>query len=153
LDSILFGCALAVWKNPVLDLPPQYPRLCKYRDVPTALSALLLSVGFRKPEFRETWRYSLQGVALTFLFVAAIRFHEWPIFRILNVRGVAFMGVLSYSLYLVHSAVLLAVQSMAPSMHPLESAIIALGICIALSWAMYEVIERPCARLRRRLTD
>ena len=45
---------------------------------------------------------TLQGLALLPIFYAAVRFPTWLIFRPLNIGWVRFMGVLSYSLYLVH---------------------------------------------------
>ena len=78
--------------------------------LPGALGILALCVVIRDPGFRETTRYSLQGIALTFIFIAAIHFPRWPAFRVLNWRPVAFVGLLSYSLYLLHYAVIFAVH-------------------------------------------
>jgi peptidoglycan/LPS O-acetylase OafA/YrhL len=153
VDSILFGCALAVWNNPVLDAPRSRPQLWKYLIVPAALLALLGCLVYRTPAFRETWRYSVQGVALTFLFIAALRFHRWPMFRFLNWRPVAFMGVLSYSLYLVHQVLLDAAQALLPRWHALPRAVLALLASLGIAWAIWHWIEKPCARLRARLKD
>jgi hypothetical protein len=55
---------------------------------------------------RSTIRYTLQGVALMPLFIAAIRFQRSLAVRILNFAWVRFLGVLSYALYLCHSIIL-----------------------------------------------
>jgi peptidoglycan/LPS O-acetylase OafA/YrhL len=153
LDSILFGCALAVWGNPVLDRAPLNEARWKFAYVPGALLFLGATLVLRDPGFRETLRYSLQGAALTVIFVAVMRFPGWAPFRLLNLRPVAFLGVLSYSLYLVHYAVIFAVRRAGPGLHPLVQAALALALAIALSWALYLFVEKPCARLRKRLTD
>jgi peptidoglycan/LPS O-acetylase OafA/YrhL len=153
VDSILFGCALAVWGNPVMDRPVLDERRWKFLFVPAAIVLLALTIAVRDPAFRETVRYSLQGLALTVIFIAVIRFQDWIPNRLLNLRPVAFLGVLSYSLYLVHYSVILAVSRIFPALHPVGQALIALSVSIALAWALYKFIERPCARLRRRLTD
>jgi peptidoglycan/LPS O-acetylase OafA/YrhL len=107
----------------------------------------------RDAAFRETLRYSLQGAALTIIFVAAIRYAHWLPFRVLNWRPLAFIGVLSYSLYLVHYAVIFAIERILPAWHPLARGVLAAVVSIAISWAIYRLIEKPCARLRKRLTD
>ena len=153
LDSILFGCALAVWKSPVLDDVGLCERRWKFLYVPLALLVMGGCFVVRSQEFRETLRYSLQGLALTVLFVAAIRFCHWQAFRWLNLRPMVFVGLLSYSLYLLHYAVLSALQLTLPSVPTLPRAILALALSIGLSWIIYVMIEKPCARLRKKLAD
>lgn len=153
VDSILFGCALAVWNNPVLDESRQRPNLWKYCLVPAAIAALLACIVCRAPEFRETWRYSIQGAALTVVFIAAMRFHRWPLFRFLNFKPVAFIGVLSYSLYLIHQVLLDAIEALLPQWHPVLQALVALAAAFGAAWMLYTFIEKPCARLRARLKD
>jgi peptidoglycan/LPS O-acetylase OafA/YrhL len=152
LDSILFGCALAVWNNPVLDKAVFPERRWKYAILPGALAVLGACLLIRSPAFRETARYTLQGAALTFFFSAAIRFHDRGVFRLLNSRPVAFLGVLSYSLYLLHYGVILEVRHSLTSAAPAAQAIIALVISVTLAWLIHLIVEQPCARLRKRLT-
>ena len=54
-----------------------------------AILVLLFSFVFRGEAFRETFRYSLQGVALVPVFVCAIRFPRWGLMKVLNLRPVA----------------------------------------------------------------
>lgn len=153
LDSILFGSALAVWNNPVLDRFPLAEKLWKYALLPAALLVLVISMLVANTGYRETVRYSIQGVALTYVFIGVIRFHRWAPFRILNWPPLAFLGVLSYSLYLMHHAVIFACRKLDPSLGKAGLGVLALAICLALAWLMYVLVERPCAKLRRRLTD
>ncbi len=150
IDSILFGCALAVWGNPVLDGPSRISDpIWKCVLVPGGVALLLVSLLFRDAHFRETFRYSLQGVALYPLFIAAMRFPRWGLVRLLNLPAVAFVGVLSYSLYLVHHVVLSALDGTF-AQHAVVRAVIALGLSTAIAWAIHLGVEKPCARLRKR---
>jgi peptidoglycan/LPS O-acetylase OafA/YrhL len=153
LDSILFGCALAVWNNPVLDELELNERLWKYAILPLSVVALIAGMVFRDPGFRETARYSLQGMALTFIFIAAIRFPSWTPFRILNWRPLTFIGLLSYSLYLLHFTVIVAVKRWLPNLGPVVQAMWSFAFSMVLAWVMYVSVERPFARLRRMLSD
>ena len=152
-DSIMFGCALAVWNNPALDSHVLNERRWKFFVVPAALAVLVGCLLYRAPAFRETIRYTLQGLALSLIFTAAIRFNHWLPFRFLNWRPIAFMGVLSYSLYLMHLALVFAAERLLPTTPPILQGLLALGVAVVLAWIMYEVIEKPAARWRRRLTD
>jgi peptidoglycan/LPS O-acetylase OafA/YrhL len=153
IDSILFGCALAVWRNPVLDAGTLNERRWKYGYLPIAVAILAACLYIRGDGFRETLRYSLQGAALTAIFVAAIRFARWPVFAWLNTGPMEFIGLLSYSLYLLHLAVIYGVARLLPGLGLIVQGAISLGISIGLAWLMYVAVEKPCARLRRRLTD
>lgn len=153
MDGILFGCALAVWRNPVLDRYTLRSTWWKYVIVPGALLLFLACLLIRNDSFRETARYSVQGFALMFVFIAAIRFPQWAPFRILNWPPLAFLGVLSYSLYLMHYAIIDGVRRVCPSVNPIAQGIASLVISLTLAWIIYVLIERPCARLRKHLTD
>lgn len=152
-DSILFGSALAVGLNPVLDgEPPGSSTLWKWVLFPLGVAGLLVSFLFRHEAFRETFRYSLQGLSLVPIFVVAIRHPTFGPFRLLNLKPFAFVGLLSYSLYLVHHVVIFAVAAAAPDWHKLVRGVIALAISFALAYAIYVFIEKPCAQLRKRLS-
>jgi peptidoglycan/LPS O-acetylase OafA/YrhL len=151
VDSILFGCALALWNNPALDEPLLSPRTWKFVLLPVVLLALLFSILYRGVIFRQTWYFSLQGVALTLVFTAAIRFHEWPLFQWLNSRPLVLAGALSYSLYLVHDIVIRAVAQLMPGWSAYAKAGISLITSLLLASAIYVSVEKPCARLRKRL--
>lgn len=153
MDSILFGCALAVWNNPALDAPTGPVRLWTYILIPAALITLGVSFAYQGEVLTQTLGLSIQGVALTVLFIAAVRFHAWLPFRWLNLRPVAFVGVLSYSLYLVHQIILHAVAWLGPQWPAVSRAAITLAASMIVAWVIYSVVERPCARLRKRLMD
>ena len=151
-DSILFGSALAVGLNPVFDPGWGSERLWKRGLLPAGLALLLVSFTYRAPWFRETIRYSVQGIGLTAVFISAIRFPQWLPFRFLNARPVAFLGVLSYTLYLVHQIAIFAVAHAAPQLAPALRAAAALTIALVIALAMHRWVERPAARMRKRLS-
>jgi peptidoglycan/LPS O-acetylase OafA/YrhL len=148
----LFGCALAVWGNPVLDKPIGAPNLWKYGLLPAAIAILLVTFTSQNVVFQQTWYFTAEGVALTLLFMAAIRFHSWPLFQWLNSRPVALAGMLSYSLYLTHFLVLRVLGQLWPQCNPVARAAIALLISFIGAWTIYGAVEKPCARIRKRLT-
>jgi len=149
LDSILFGCALAVAANPMID---QVQLTARWRTPLLVLgtAGLLFSFLFRAPWFRETLRYSVQGLSLAPLFVVAMREPDYGPFKLLNLRLVRRVGVLSYSLYLVHHVALYATEAWLPRAGAPVRALLALGLSLAVAQATYRLIEKPCARLRKR---
>jgi peptidoglycan/LPS O-acetylase OafA/YrhL len=153
MDSLLFGCALAVYGNPVLDRMKVSIRRLNTVWLPLGGLGLLLSFVIRNQHFQETFRYSLQGVALVPFFVAAIRQHDRGIFRLLNLRWVRYVGVISYCIYLLHPSVLYALQGhRLTGMPPAVQGVLGVVCSVALAAAIHHVVERPCARLRRRLS-
>jgi peptidoglycan/LPS O-acetylase OafA/YrhL len=152
VDSILFGCALAVYRNPALDGPSKLTeRAYKLAWLPASVALLGFTFVCRNPVFRETFRYTLQGVGLYIPMIVALRFPSWAPIRVLNLRPVAFVGVLSYSLYLVHHVVLNVVGSHLTA-SPAIRACVALALSIAYAWASFRIVEKPCAALRKRLS-
>jgi peptidoglycan/LPS O-acetylase OafA/YrhL len=150
IDSILFGCALAIWGNPVLDAPIWKDATVKYRLLPAALLVLAGCIVIRSDAFRETLRYSMQGIALTAVFISAIQFHQWGLFRLLNCRVAMFIGTLSYSLYLIHQTVLFKMERILNGL-PVTQAVLSLGIAILIAWLIKRLIEMPCAQMRKQL--
>lgn len=151
-DSILFGCAMAMAMNPVLDARRGSERLWKWVLLPGGLALLLFTFLYRDPWFRETIRYSLQGIGLTPVFVAALSFPSWGPMRLLNLPLASRLGVLSYSLYLVHQVVLFAVEPYLVNYPALATAAIALTLSILVALLLHRFVEEPCASLRRRLS-
>ncbi|BCU79572.1 acyltransferase [Luteolibacter sp. LG18] len=149
LDSLLFGCALAVYGNPILDPPLGSDRLWRGLLLPAGLAVLLFSLVYRHPQFRETFRYTLQGIALIPVFVAAIRFPKSLPFAIFNWKPVAASGALTYPLYLVHFTILVAVWKTVPGWHPAFQGTLAFTASVFVSWLIHRFIERPVAALRR----
>lgn len=150
LDSILFGCGLAVYGNPILDLPPDSRRRLKRILLPIGFGLLAASFMIPTPGFRETFRYTMQGIGLMPIFIAAICEPEFILFRGLNVGWVRFVGALSYSLYLVHYIVLSAVGHWLGGLHRFSQGALSLLISLAIAYLMYSLIEVPIAQVRKK---
>jgi peptidoglycan/LPS O-acetylase OafA/YrhL len=147
-DSILFGCALALIENPACgDASSFHERVWKWVLLPAGLVLLMVTFLVRAPAFRETLRYSLQGIALTPVFVVALRYASWGPCRLLNTRLMGTLGVLSYPLYLVHHVLLVALN-FGPGW---ARVVLAFAASLLVAWIIHEVVEKPCARLRARL--
>jgi peptidoglycan/LPS O-acetylase OafA/YrhL len=151
-DSMLFGCALAVWKNPVLDTGgrPLAPYM-RWVAFPAGLMGLLAAFLIRSEQFRESIRYTLQGLALYPIFIVAIRHADWGVFRLLNAKLVRRIGGLSFSLYLVHHTVLEVAHAWYPALRAPVMIAVCLPLCILLSEAIFRFVETPCAALRKKL--
>src|SRR6266540_1185461 len=150
VDAILTGCILAVWRNPMLDGDSIDDRWLKWVWVPLGALAFLVSIVVRVPEFEQTFRYTLQSFGLFLLFIAAIRWHDRGVVRVLNWPLVRRLGVLSYSLYLMHTAAIWAFSERT-SWGALARGMAAFVTLIVLAALIHRYVERPCARLRRGL--
>lgn len=153
-DSMLFGCALAVWGNPALDFgrDEQKPSGKALAAGLGGLLLLLLSFAVRNPAFRESIRYTLQGIGLYPLFFLAVRHPQMALMRLLNWRPVRFVGTLSYSLYLLHQIVIYAVDRKLHMLPHFAQAVLSLALSFGLSILVWRLVEQPCAKLRSRLT-
>lgn len=152
IDSILWGCVLAIYANPMLDRVRIPERWLKFFWVPLGVVGLLVSFLIRDQRIEETFRYSLQGLALVPLFVAAIQYPQWGPFGLLNIGWVRFIGVLSYSIYLLHPTVLYFVTQHI-FLHPIAQGVAALASTLCLAVAIHHFVEKPAARLRRRFSS
>ena len=151
MDSILFGCLLALGSNPAIDAPLRLESRTKLAIYGGSLGLILFCLVYREPGFRETFRYSLQGLALLPLFYFATAEPDRPWFRWLNWRWVRFFGILSYSLYLIHFSALKLVPHVLPDLWPPLQAALALALSFSYALGLYYAVERPLARLRKRL--
>lgn len=157
VDSLLFGCILAVVGNPAYAAPAR-PGLWKYALLPASLAVLLFTFAFHRGGesadrpadwFREIPRYTLQGIALIPVFVCAIRYPMWWPFRLLNTRIAATFGVLSYGMYLLHHLAILVLE---PHIDQhLALGVSAFALTAAGAYAIHRLVERPLGDLRRKL--
>ena len=151
LDSILYGCILGLWCNPALDARRVAPgRAAAWPIIIAGVTMLLVTFLVRSEVFRETLRYSLQGVALFGLFFCAVRFHEWPLFSWLDSRPMRALGLISYTFYLSHLPILALLANQTTLGMPAR-ALTGFVATTAFSGLMYLLIERHLSTLRRRL--
>jgi peptidoglycan/LPS O-acetylase OafA/YrhL len=149
LDSILWGCILALNHNPVFaDLPLVSPRW----RVPAfflAIFFLFSTLAIRNTTYRDTLRYTLQALALyvIFNFVVgnirhwSVRWMEWPPLR--------YLGWTSYVLYLSHAFILACTEIWFPNRLWLSSSTCFL-LALAFATLTRYTLELPLQRLRAR---
>ncbi|MDZ8188845.1 MAG: acyltransferase [Nostoc sp. ChiSLP02] len=152
VDGILFGCALAVYNNPMLDVQHYANKVWQYFFFPAGIILILFSLLYRSPEFQESFGYTIQGIGLYPIFFTAIRFPKWGLFPIVNFNWVRFIGLLSYSLYLVHYTVIFGVRIYLPQFPKVAQGGIALLISLGLAYLIYQFIESPIGNLRKKLS-
>jgi peptidoglycan/LPS O-acetylase OafA/YrhL len=151
VDSLLFGCILGVWRNPALDLRERTPGKRTWMALlAISIGLLLFTFLYRSESFRESFRYSIQGIALFSIFFCAVRFHHWPIFAWLETRPMRAMGLISYTFYLAHIPAL-EVLKRHLDLGVWQRTALGFLLTVAVSTAMYYLVERHMAALRKRL--
>lgn len=106
LDSIIFGCLMAIFKNPMLEKAKLHLNLKEMVIIGTSIAVILFTFVFRNDVFRETLRYTVQGIALAPLFYYSILAAKNWLFQLLNAPILVHIGKLSYSMYLIHFVIL-----------------------------------------------
>lgn len=146
IDSILFGSCLALWNNPTMDRSYWRPT---NNHALFALGAILFTIVVRDPVFRDTMRYTVQGAALFVLFSYVLSDRSRVVNRVLESRPLRLIGLLSYTLYLIHLPVYVVLRE-SLNVAPVVSGVIGLPIALLYSWFMYKVVEKPLAEWRKR---
>ncbi|WP_051228836.1 acyltransferase family protein [Pleomorphomonas oryzae] len=154
-DSIAYGAALAF-------MCQRSWELSRGRGLAVGVAGgllLLLTLLVRGDVFRETIRYSIQGVALLLIFMALYRSVAWdwtmsilesPLFRRL--------GVLSYGAYLWHFEYLFLADYVLDNTLPVSTVgrllYVACGLIFSFGAAelSYRLIAQPMQALRRRFS-
>ncbi|MGO4907066.1 acyltransferase family protein [Pseudorhodobacter sp. W20_MBD10_FR17] len=150
LDSLLYGCLLAMMQARGLAERWFAQGRGRYLVMLAALVLVLASFLVRDPVFRSTLRYSLQGVALMPLFYYAVtRAQDWY-FRPLNWGWVQQIGVYSFTIYLCHFGITLALEAHGLSFGSLLFVMLAAMLSLGYAALMYWGVERPIKGLRRR---
>ena len=126
------------------------------------LSMLLASLAIRDPVFRNTLRYSLQGLGLAFSVLPLVNAPQlgWAN-RILEWAPLRWMGRRSYGAYLWHYAALSFTAAMlgvngALETAPVHDRLAATPITLVLTWLFaalsYVLVFKPSQRLKPLLT-
>lgn len=153
IDSILFGCCLALLYDPrSLSLNSRPMGVSHWVLLLCALVVLASTFVIRNYEYRETYRYTIQGTALAPIFVLAVRFaDQWP-FRILNSQALTKIGIWSYAIYLIHEVAMWTIVTSWPSLNgrPLFLVPLVSVVAIAFAIAIDRLVDPYFRRLRSR---
>lgn len=147
VDSIFYGAALAL----IFECSAGFSIFLKKPGVFVAGLCLMLSTLLIRNEFyRQTFRYSVQGLALALMFGYLV-LSDNVVSRSLSRPALTYVGRVSYSLYLYHWLILGLVR-MIFTQWPI---IYKIGIFLALSLLSahlsYQYIERPFLSIGRGL--
>lgn len=149
-DSILLGCLLAIAANPYLDEVHVPEKVATWLLVPAGVVLLLADDYLIPTALRTPLDFDVQALGLMLIFTAIIRYPTHGLARILNLRPVAYLGVLSYCFYLVHRLFQIPLQETLRAGRA-ETILISFPLSCLASWLLHVLVERPSARLRRRL--
>lgn len=150
LDSILFGCIMGMWANPVLDGDPVRSDRGKVFLLIGSGIVLLVCFLYRNEDFRYSLRYTLQGFALIPWFHQAIRRSNWWIFKWLNYSPIKLLGRISYTFYLSHPMGLY-LSGLTTASSGITRGIVGFLYTAAFSILMYAFVEKKMAEKRRKL--
>ena len=151
-DSILYGAVLAVMnaKGVSARVFPTAPGRRNALLI-VAMMVLAFCLVWRNDVFRETLRYTLQGLALMPVFYYAVTRPDLPVFRPLNWAPMQLLGFYSYTIYLAHTVVLGNLYNLYPMYGTPSYALIAGMICLLYAVAVNRFVEQPFRTIRRRL--
>lgn len=146
IDSILFGSILACWNNPMIDAEDRLPG--RWQSYALGIALLAITFIYRDEAFRQTARYTIQGVALMLLFNAAIR-DAGVVRGVLDSPPMKYCAALSYTLYLVHSLIVAAAEPLVASFGTIPTMMGALLVSFGIAMGVRRWIEIPLGSWRR----
>ncbi len=151
IDSIIYGCLLGIIAKPGRG-SQQMARLgmAHWLLLLGSCMIVLITLAYKEPKFRETYRYSLQGLALLPIFYCAIRFSRHPMFIFLNWSIMKRIGVYSYAMYLIHHVVIIALRENVPwfSTSPIALSLGALTLSVVYAALLDRYVEPYFRRMR-----
>jgi peptidoglycan/LPS O-acetylase OafA/YrhL len=148
-DAIAWGCLLAICNNPWF--ADRSPLLGKYRGYLAlgGLATIVASLLIRNPAYRETFRYTIQSMALYPIFYYAVASPSAQIIRWLSWKPLRWIGWTSYSLYLIHDTILLKFESQF-GVHVLKIGVICFILAALYAAVMRYAVENPLRKVRAR---
>lgn len=149
-DSILWGCLLAIGWNPATGRG--FRGASRFAWVYFSVGVALMFAARVMPQMLSvTLGFTVEAVALMLIFTAVISAPETLFGRVLNWRPVAYLGTLSYALYLVHRPVLLLVEEYVPA-PTVVIAVIAFIVALLASYLTFRFIETPMIEFGKRIS-
>jgi peptidoglycan/LPS O-acetylase OafA/YrhL len=148
-DSILWGCVMAVGFNPWCgDINPFWDRRRGLLAI-VGCALILFSLAWREPHFRETLRYTLQGIAMLPIFYYIVSAQGSWLSRALAWQPLRWLGWVSYSMYLCH-AMLLYIFYIYVKWNPWLTGIAVAIVAGGFAELVRQFIEKPLRQLKRK---
>jgi peptidoglycan/LPS O-acetylase OafA/YrhL len=149
MDSLLFGCILALYRNPVLDSQTAWKPSGLHAAL--ALALLVGSLAVRDDGFKAIWRFTLQGACLYVWFGYVLTSNTW-VNRLLSSAPFQLIGRYSYMIYLIHVFIYMALLQNLPLLPAWGSAVLAVILTLMGAAIVNVWVEQPLARLRKTFT-
>jgi peptidoglycan/LPS O-acetylase OafA/YrhL len=138
IDSIVFGCLFAFAANPRSEKAGTSNPFFEPRSATLLAAAgivMAMTIALRGIYFRETFRYSLQGLALMPILYFAIKCAAHFPFTLLNHPWIARIGVYSYAMYLIHHIIINVIEKNAPWLAAAKPSLVLVTFVIAAIYA------------------
>jgi peptidoglycan/LPS O-acetylase OafA/YrhL len=147
-DSILWGCILAISSNPWFEKDRETSFLNQSKGIWAIVGffVLLATLVWRNPNFRETARYTMQGIALYPIFFYCGAAKTGIVKRMLEFKPLMTVGHLSYSMYLIHLLILQTLLSHFV-ISRFENICLALALTTTYALIMRSLVENPLHKL------
>lgn len=142
-DSMLWGCFLAVTTESGSNaLIGKSERLCRNIALVGVLG-ILISLLVREELFRSTIRYTIQGISLIPIFFYVLKFEGTIAFWFLNLRIMKFLGMCSYTFYLIHYIIINALLYNKVFDSEVLRATLAGSLAILFAYLVHKYVEVP----------
>ena len=152
VDSMIFGCIMAVFLNPLDSKKPNISKVNMYLLLTCSCIGILLTLLYRDYFFRETIRYTIQGISLIPVFYFSITCSNNILFKWLSFKWIEYFGRISYTFYLSHFVCIYLAPKILPTFGVIENYVFAFFLSIAFSSLMYFTIETYFNKKRKQLS-
>lgn len=149
-DSILWGCVLAIVANPFLDKIRGHRNLWVWVGIPVAVVGLYVT-----QRAGDSWQpivLTVQALLVWVILTAVVSFPNSIAGRVLNWKPVAFLGVMSYSFYLVHRYFILWADEHMADVNRFVVAALTFSASLGTAYLIHRYVEKPFLKAKKRLT-
>ncbi len=155
VDSLGLGALLALVLHPTVNAPALLRRLCSAPLLVTAGASLLAALTFVRPlSLRADVMLFDFAMSLVFCGTTRLAWDGAPglLGRVFALSPIAYVGQISYGIYLLHPFAREAVSALAGWLPAGAVGLVAIGLCLALATISWHWFERPITRLIARPT-
>ena len=151
-DSILYGVLLSLYmfKNNLFNESLERLVVRDYVVIIVAILIIVFTFLYRDSMFRNTFRYSLQGLALIPLFYYVVTRPDLTWFSWLNSHVLIKIGLYSYFIYLIHFPIIIMFQHYLKIQDGLLLFTMVFVSSYFLAVQSYRYIERPIQRYKNK---